>query len=244
MNGPAPAAPHPGEGHRGRLRERFLAHGLAKFTDEELLELLLTLATPRRDCKQPARQLMARFGSLQAVLDASPGELAQVEGIVPKNLLGLKLVPAAAKRYLEDRLLKGLAEFSPERAADYLRLTMGPLGREVFRVLLLDGHRRVLAADDLTSGTLNQAVVYPREVAARALAGRAAAVVCAHNHPGGDPRPSPQDERLTRLLYFALKGVGVELLDHLVVTRESVHSFAARGALAALAAEYRALDLW
>ncbi len=239
----AQAKKNPAEGHRARLRDKFLQHGLAKFTDEEALELLLTLATPRRDCKQQARQLMKNLGSLRAVLEAEPKLLAQVKGIGPKNILGLKLVPAVARRYLEDRLLNGAGFEDPAKAADYLQLTMGSLKQEVFRVLLLDAGRRVLAMEDLFSGTLNQAVVYPREVVARALGAGAAAVVAAHNHPGGDPRPSGQDRALTRQLYFACAGVGLELVDHLIVTANGLYSFAQQGDLEALAREYQALKL-
>jgi DNA repair protein RadC len=225
------------------LRDKFLAHGLDKFTDEEALELLLTLATPRRDCKQQARALLKALGSLRAVLEAPPRELAKIKGVGPKNILGLKLVPAVARRYLEDRLINGGSLDDPTQAAEYLRLTMGPLKQEVFRVLLLDGRRRVLASEDLFSGTLNQAVVYPREVVARALAAGAAGVVAAHNHPGGDPTPSRADRALTRQLYHACRGVGLELIDHLVVGGDEIYSFRAQGELAPLAREYDALNL-
>jgi DNA repair protein RadC len=240
---PSPSDKNPAEGHRARLRDKFLEHGLAKFTDEEVLELLLTLATPRRDCKQQARQLMKNLGGLRGVLEAEPKLLAQVKGIGPKNILGLKLVPAVARRYLEDRLINGASFSDPQKAADYLQLTMGPLKQEVFRAMLLDAQRRVLAVEDMFAGTLNQAVVYPREVVARALGAGATAVVAAHNHPGGDPRPSRQDRALTRQLYFACAGVGLELVDHLIVAAAGLYSFAQQGEFTTLAREYQALNL-
>lgn len=239
----ASGPPHPGQGHRERLRQKFLRHGLDKFTDEEVLELLLTLATPRRDCKQQARALLAALGSLRGVLEAEPKALAQVPGVGPKNVLGLKLVPAVARRYLEDRLLTGgeLGDFQEMR--EYLEITMGPLHQEVFRVFLLDAQRRVRAVEDLFSGTLDQAAVYPREVVARALAAGAAGLVCAHNHPSGDCAPSASDRELTRRLHHACRGVGLELVDHLVVGRGRVHSFAQAGDLAAWSAEYQSWGL-
>lgn len=238
-----PPKAHPGQGHRERLREKFLRHGLGKFTDDEVLELLLTLATPRRDCKQQARALLGALGSLRGVLEAEPKTLAAVPGVGPKNILGLKLVPAVARRYLEDRLLTmGRLGDGPE-LVDYLLFTMAPLTQEVFRVFLLDAQRRVTATEDLFSGTLDQAVVYPREVVARALAAGAAALICAHNHPGGEPTPSAADRAITRRLFHACRGVGLELVDHLVVGRQSIYSFAQAGEFKAWAAEHAAWNL-
>ena len=243
MSPKAKDRPHPGAGHRQRLRERFLEHGLEKFTDAEALELLLTLATPRMDCKQQARELMELCGGLGAVLDADPALLTRVKGVGPKNILGLKLVPAVARRYLEDKVRREARPFSVDRAGEYLRLTMSHLDREVFRVLFLDKDGRLQATEDMSMGSDHQVVVYPRQVVKKALALDSMALVCAHNHPSGDARPSPRDERLTRLLHYALKGVELELTDHLIVTKDKVYSFAKSGALARLAGEYAMLDL-
>ena len=234
---------HPGAGHRQRLRERFLEHGLLKFTDAEVLELLLTLATPRRDCKQQARELMKLCHGLGAVLDADPKLLAKVKGVGPKNILGLKLIPAVARRYLEDKLHKENLPFSVDRAEDYFKLTMSPLDREVFRVLFLDKDGLLRATEDMSLGSDHKVVIYPRQVVKKALALDSRAVVCAHNHPSGDASPSPSDKSLTRLLYHALKGVELELMDHLIVTKNQVYSFAKSGALALLAEEYATLGL-
>lgn len=234
---------HPGAGHRKRLRDRFLEHGLDKFTDEEVLELLLTLATPRRDCKQQARQLMKNLGSLHAVLDAKPAELTKVKGVGPKNLLGLKLIPAVARRYLKRRLTGPGQAFDWDQASQYLKMTMGPLKQEVFRVMLLDGGDRVLGAEDLAKGTNDQAVVYPREVVARCMAAGARAVVLAHNHPSGELEPSPLDLELTRRVYYALRSVRTELRDHLIVGAGGVYSMAKRGDLDRIMAEYAAMSL-
>ena len=238
-----PEKDHPGQGHRGRLRDKFLCFGLEKFTDEEVLELLLTLATPRRDCKQQARRLMQALGSLQAVLDADPQELAKVDGIGPKNILGLKLVPAVARRYLKDRLLKGGAFLDAAQAVDYLVFTMRPLKQEIFKVIFLDAERRVRAVEDLFSGTLDESVVYPREVVGRALALGSQSLVCVHNHPTAPPTPSAQDRQFTRQLFHACRGVSLKLVDHLIVSPKGVHSFAQAGEIRALEREYEGLSL-
>ncbi len=246
MGSPTPLAPgakHPGQGHRARLREKFLRHGLAKFTDEEVLELLLTLATPRRDCKQQARALLKQFGSLRGALEADAKALAMVEGVGPKNILGLKLIPAVAGRYLEDRLLAGGELCDAAGAGEYLRLTMGSLERETFRVLFLDQARRATQAEDLFSGTLTETAVYPREVVARALAQGAAGLICAHNHPSGELRPSRADLELTRRLYYACRAVGLELVDHLIVGRQAVLSLAGQDFWRQMQSEYAAMGL-
>ena len=234
---------HPGAGHRQRLRERFLEHGLESFTDDQVLELLLTLATPRQDCKLRARALLAEFGSLAGVLDAQAPQLARIKGIGPKNILGLKLIPAVARRYLEDRLKRAERIYDASQAAEHLHMSMRPLRREVFRVMLLDAHHRMIEEKDVFSGTLTTSAVYPREVVAAALSAGAAAIVCAHNHPSGEARPSRDDEAITRQLYYACRGVGVEMMDHVIVAGDKIYSFAADGRLANLAYEYEALAL-
>jgi DNA repair protein RadC len=212
---PRPA--HPGTGHRGRLRDKFLAHGLAKFTDEEVLELLLTLGTPRQDCKQQARALMKRFGNLRLVFEADPAELAQIKGLGPKNVLGIKLIHQVAGRYLRQRLIHGEALNTSAQAFDFLNLTMRDLKREVFRVIFLTNKHQVITVEDVFEGTLTQSAVYPREVVARALRHTAAKLIFAHNHPSGDPTPSVDDRRLTRQLIFACRAVDIGVLDHLVI---------------------------
>lgn len=231
------------EGHRERLRDKFLAHGLDKFTDEEVLELLLTLATPRQDCKQRARELLKKFGNLTFVLEAQPTELAMIEGIGPKNILGLKLIPAVARRYLADKVknLPSIENFSQLSA--YLRLTMGGLEQEVFRVIMLDVRRRVLGNEDLFQGTIDKAAVYPREVVKTALQHSASYLVCAHNHPSGNVQPGQMDIELTRRLYYACRAVDITLLDHLIVGRQDVYSFAQNGAMRQLELEYNILEI-
>lgn len=120
---------------------------------------------------------------------------------------------------------------SPEIVRDYLRLLLGDRPYEVFAVVFLDTQNRVLEAIEMFRGTLTQTSVYPREVVIEALARNAAAVILTHNHPSGHPEPSQADEALTRTLKAALALVDVRVLDHFVVTRSAVVSFAERGLL-------------
>jgi DNA repair protein RadC len=237
----AQAKEHPGSGHRERLRDKFLEHGLNKFKDDEVLELLLTLATPRRDCKRQARELLEKQGSLSAVLDAEPKALAEVKGVGPKNILGLKLIPAVASRYMTSKLLQNSGPVNRDMLVEHFRMHLLPLGKESFMAVYLDSGSRVIKSECLSEGTVNQAGVYPREVVSQALALNAAGLVCAHNHTSGEARPSRDDEALTRQLTHACCVVGLKLMDHIIVARQKTFSFADHGGIRAYENEFRQL---
>jgi DNA repair protein RadC len=216
-------------GHRGRLREKFLDHGLEKLTDEEIVELLLTLATPRRDCKQAAREALSRFRGLPGVLEASVDELQQVPGIGPKNALGLKLIHEVARKFLRERLVGREFLTSSREVYDYLLHSLRDLKKELFKVIFLNGRNEVIEVKTLFEGSLTSSAVYPREVIKSALEHHAAALVFAHNHPSGDPAPSTQDCTITRELLVAARLMGIKVLDHLVIGRNRYYSFADQG---------------
>lgn len=228
---------HKGEGHRRRLRERFLAGGLAGFHDYEVIELLLTLATPRRDCKEAAKAAIARFGTLPAVLEAPAEELQTVSGIGPTNLFGIKLAKALVERYLEGKLI-GAPVIGDSRALrDYLDGAIRDRSRECFLAVYLDAKNRVIAQETLFEGTLNASAVYPREVILAALRRGAAALIFAHNHPSGDPRPSVEDLEITRRLVYAADLMGITVHEHLIIGKGRVFSFADEGHIARIRAE-------
>ncbi len=157
------------EGHRARLRDRFHRSGLDGFHDYEVIELLLTLVTPRKDCKPSAKAALARFGSLPAVFEASPRELCEVEGIGPRNLLGIKLIPAVCERYLAHKVHQEVPLNNSQVLFDYLYQSMRDKKREQFKVLFLDARNRVTAIKTLFEGSLTGSSVYPREVVRAAL---------------------------------------------------------------------------
>ena len=226
--------PHKGAGHRQRLRERFLDAGLEGFHDYEVIELLLTLATPRKDCKDAAKAALKRFKTLQGVLDASPKELCQVPGIGPTNLFGLKLIPAVSRRYLKRRLIGKQALTHSRALFDYLNHSIRDRNKECFAAIYLDAKNRVIADEILFTGTVTASAVYPREVVRAALAHAAAAVIFAHNHPSGDPAPSPDDLAITRKLIQACGLMGITVHDHLIIGREGYFSFADQGHMASM----------
>ena len=226
--------PHKGAGHRGRLRDRVLKSGLDGFQDYEVIELLLTLATPRKDCKDTAKAALRRFKTLQGVLDASPADLRQVPGIGPINLLGLKLVPAVSRRYLQQRLRERHALTHSQALFDYLNQTIRDKNKECFVAVYLDAKNRVIADEILFTGTVTASAVYPREVVNAALAHAAAAVIFAHNHPSGDPTPSPDDMAITRKLVQACGLMGITVHEHLIIGSEGYYSFADHGYMATI----------
>lgn len=223
------AAVNNSSGHRRRLRERFLQNGLDGFHDYEVIELLLSLNTPRKDCKPSAKLLIERFKTLPAVLEAGNKALCDIDGVGPANSFGIKLIKAVADRYLQEKILSKDVVLNPKDLIDYLNQTMAHRNREVFTAVFLDAKNRVLASKILFQGTLTTSSVYPREVIISALEQNAAAVIFAHNHPSGDVLPSKSDIKITKQLFFALKYVGIIVHEHLIISNEGHYSFAGQG---------------
>lgn len=225
-------------GHRQRLRQRFLEGGLERFTDEDVIEFLLSLGTPRRDTRLSARQALKELGSLSAVLSAPLERLTRIPGIGSKNALYLKFVHEVARRYLEDRALRTPFFRSSREVYDYLLHSMRDLKREIFKVLLLTRKNALMGVEDLFQGGVTGSAVYPGEVMALAVERKAAALIFAHNHPSGDPSPSAEDRRLTRNLVWGARLLGIQVLDHLVIGNNTYYSFADQGLIRAFSEEY------
>ena len=212
-----------GAGHRKRLRDRFLQSGLDGFLDYEIVELLLTLGTPRRDGKQIAKEAIKEFKNLRGVLGATIEELQKIKGIGPYNAFGLILFHAVSEKYAKEGIPEKLSLSSAEAVANYLQKSIGSETKEHFVILYLDSRNRLIV-DDVSIGTLNASLVHPREVFKKAILANAAQCIIAHNHPSGDPEPSPQDIALTRQLVDASKIIGIDLIDHVIVTNDKFSS--------------------
>jgi DNA repair protein RadC len=226
-----------GEGHRQRLRKKFSERGIDAFTDAEVLELLLTFGTPRRDCKETARAALKHFGnSLPAVLDAPVLELKKIKGLGPNNVFALHFVQGVARRYLRQQLQSKQYLTSSKEVAEYLIHAMRNRKREVFIAIFLDASHAIIADETIAEGTVNVNTIYPRELMKRALRHNAAAMVIAHNHPSGNQKPSAQDIKLTRTLFLACALMNMKLLDHLLIGAASqTYSFADHGIMAEIA---------
>ena len=232
------AKKHKGAGHRKRLREKFLNAGLAGFHDYEVIELLLTLGTPRKDCKETAKKAIARFGTLQGVLEATATELCEIEGIGPNNLVGLKLVKAVCDRYLEKRIVSKDPINNSKELFQYLYHFLRDKKRESFIVIFLDAKNKVINSKMLFEGTLNMSSVYPREVIREAILHQAAALIFAHNHPSGDPTPSQEDIQITRKLIFSCHVMGIVVHEHIIIGDNKYFSFADKGYVNRILREY------
>jgi len=219
-------------GHRERLRKRFLKDGLDAFEDHQILELLLFHVIPRGDTNPIAHRLIKRFGSLSAVLEADPKDVAGVEGIGEKAAAFLSIIPQVTRRYFHDRVLRDRPKLNTSEAVtEYLIPLMAGRPEEVFYVLCLDTQCRVVYPALVSEGTVKEASVYPRHVIEEAIRYRAASVILAHNHPTGRAKSSQQDHRLTRLLVQALGPLDIKVLDHIIIAGNQAFSFAREGVL-------------
>lgn len=232
MSTPKAKKPHY-EGHRQRLRQRFVRSGLEGLADHEVVEILLTLAIPRSDVKQPAKALLEKFGGLREILDAPVEELKKVQGVGDVAPVALKIVRAAAALYLQQSTEKADVLCTPDSLSDFWRMRIGALQNEVFEVAYLDSGRRLLrdGVETLQKGTVNRTAVYPRRVVESALKRGAATIVLAHNHPNGNVQPSEQDKLITRAIVLAAETIELKVIDHLIVSSRETFSFREAGLL-------------
>lgn len=214
-----------------RPREKLLQQGASSLSDAELLAIFLRVGVTGKSAVDLARELLTRFGSLNGIFAASLDELTEVNGIGTSKYTQLQAIFEMSQRALAEEMQARDVLSSPQQVRDYLCLKLGSLAREVFVVLFLDAQNRVLAQEEMFSGTLTQTSVYPREVVRRALHHNAASLIFAHNHPSGVAEQSRTDELLTTALKQALALVDVRVLDHFIVAGNTTLSFAERGLL-------------
>lgn len=214
-----------------RPREKLLAQGPQALADVELLAVLLRTGLPGQGVLALADAVLEEFKGLAGLVHADPQALKKIKGLGPAKRAELAAVIEIARRALAQRLAEAPVFDAPAAVKQFVALALGALPYEVFSVLFLDSQHRLLQHDEMFRGTLTQTSVYPREVVRRAMHLNSAAVILAHNHPSGAAEPSRADEFLTQSLKSALQLVDVRVLDHLVVGRGQVVSFAERGLL-------------
>lgn len=226
----ADAKKDPREEHRKRLREKFMEHGLEKLTEAEVLELLLSFGTPRKDCKLTARAMLARFGTIRDVFEASSEDLAAIEGAGPANIVAIKFIHAVAGRFLEKRLVGRSYFNSSSQINEYLRHEMESLEKEVFKIIYLDHNNAIINIENVSQGSITGAHVHPREVLERAINLKSSCLVFVHNHPSGNIAPSEEDQRLTRRLVHITYLSEIMVLDHVIIGKNNEYfSFRDKG---------------
>ena len=224
-----PSAPPHWQGHRDRLRSKLLNRGAGCLDDYELLETLLFAFIPRRDVKPIAKALLARFGSVSAVLAADPKQLIDVNGIGETVAAYIKTVSELTARAAREEIAARPVISSWSSLLAYVQTELQHEPREQFRVLFLDRKNQLIMDEIMNVGTVDQAPVYPREIARRALELSSSSLILVHNHPSGDPTPSRADIEMTREIIDALLPLEITVHDHLIAGRAGVTSFKSSG---------------
>jgi DNA repair protein RadC len=212
-----------------RPREKLLNQGAHALSDSELLAIFLRTGIPGLDAVGLAQSILTKFGDLSSLFSADQNTFCEGPGLGPAKYVQLQAVLEMSRRYLKDELTRKSTLSSPSETRQFLLAQMSHLESEQFSCIWLDSQHQVIRFETLFHGTIDSAVVYPREVVKAALNCNAAAVILAHNHPSGIAEPSQADKQITKRLETALSTVEVRLLDHMVVGKGIVVSFAERG---------------
>lgn len=216
------------EGHRQRLRDAYLEHGMTGMADHNVLELLLTYAIPRRDVNPTAHLLIDAFGSLDGVLKATPQELCKVEGVGSETAAFLSLLSDVTKRILTETFSDRRGKISlamPETACRYAVASLMNERYETLRAVCLDVSMHVISDTKIADGTLSRVPMEPRNIIEHALLKKAAYLMLMHNHPSGSPLPSSADAAAASALSEAAEPIGIRVLDQLIVGGNAVYSF-------------------
>ncbi|NJS35403.1 MAG: DNA repair protein RadC [Brachymonas sp.] len=212
-----------------RPREKLLARGARALSDAELLALLLRTGMQGKNVIALAQEIVSKFGGIAGLLHASPEAMKDIKGLGPAKRAELQAVLELSRRALAQQMQEKPVLQTPSALLDFVRLQIGAKPYEVFAVLFLDTHQRLIAWEELFRGTLTQTSVYPREVALRALHWQAHSVVLAHNHPSGQVEPSHADHSLTSKLKAALALLDIQVMDHVIVSPSQSLSMLSEG---------------
>lgn len=219
------------QGHRKRLREKYLKIGYKGLEDYEILELLLTYSIKLKDCKGIAKNLLLKFKSIDKIINAELNDLKEVEGIGSETALYLKVIGDTMSNYYFKNVKK--ADLTTLKGKndliDYLKDDVGSLKSEEFKVIYLSSDNKIVSDEIPFKGTIDRNVVYPRKIMERAIDNRAKGIIFAHNHPSGNLTPSKKDIEVTLEMQELLEKVDIKLLDHIIVSDESYFSFYENG---------------
>lgn len=217
------------DGHRMRMRNRYLNEGIDSFEPHEILELLLYYAIPRRDINALAHSLIEYFGSLGNVFDADVSSLKEVPGIGENAAILISLIPQLSRVYNLSKWDRKVTLASVDSVGQYAVAMYTGKKNEEFGIICLDSNRCVHYSGTIISGTVNQAEAYPRLIVAEVLKHNAVNVILTHNHPNGSVMPSANDREATKNIVNALEAIDVNVLDHIIVSGERFNSMFALG---------------
>ncbi len=212
-----------------RPRERLQYYGASALSNAELLAILLRVGSPGENAIELSTRLLIEFGGLAGLAKAGFGDLTQVKGISTAKTAQLKAALEVGRRLLLSSPDARPQITSPIDAANLLMLQMGSLEQENLRTILLDTKNRVLDSPTVYIGNVNSSIIRVSEIFREAIRANATALIVAHNHPSGDPTPSPEDVQVTRSIVQAGNLLGIEVLDHLVIGHQNFVSLRERG---------------
>ena len=224
------------QGHRERIKEKFLKNGIDGFAEYEILELLLTYCIPRKDTKPIAKELLNKFKSLDNVFKADFDKLSAIDGLGKNSIAFLKLIGDLPSIIYKDELKnkklvnKEILKISnKDILLNYLRNKIGYEEKEKFYVIYLSSSNEVIEFEENSVGTLDRSSVYPREIYKKVINLNAKSIILAHNHPSDNITPSKSDIELTNEIAKGLKNFGALLIEHIIITKNSYFSFLEEG---------------
>lgn len=220
------------DGHRQRVKERFLNQGLDGFEDHQVLEMLLFYCIPMKDTNELAHKILREFGSLAHLFESHPGEIRRKCSVSENTAIFLSLIPSLSRRYFKGKWGDKPVVSGSTAAGQFAVSLFAGRTYEAFYVLCLDARNKVNHAALVHEGTINEAPVYPRLIVETALRHQANSVILAHNHPGGSLLPSAADLDVTDRIRTALEAISIRVVDHIIVAGEGYYSFAEKGLMA------------
>ena len=212
-----------------RPRERLQRFGPEALSAQELLALVIGRGIPKKSVMNIAQELLAKFGNIKAISQATVEELSQIKGIGLAKAAQIKASFELGKRQDLEPELKDFDIKDPEAVVKAIRASIKDKAKEHFKLIVLNPRNKIIRISTISIGTLNASLVHPREVFKDAIMHSAASVVLAHNHPSGDPEPSEDDLKITKKLVDSGKILGIEVLDHIIITKNAFKSLANEG---------------
>jgi len=219
------------QGHRQRVKIRYLKEGLDAFADHQVLEMLLFYSVPRKDTNELAHKMLHEYGSLAGLFEAAPKDIAKKCGVSENTAILVSLIPSLARRYFQGKWGEKPVLSSTTTAGGYAISLFAGRTYECFYVICLDAQNRVNCAELVHEGTINETPVYPRNIVETALRHQANSIILAHNHPGGSLNPSSADIDVTNRIKAAMEPICIKVVDHIIVAGDKFFSFTERGLL-------------